>query len=297
MKIAIGPSSFGVADPKPVEMLRDKGFEVIDNPFKRRLTEKEIIQQLQGAVGLIAGLEPLNERVLSSCPDLKAIARVGIGMDNVDQKACQKHGVKVSNTPNGPTNAVAEFVLGALLSIGRNIVSGNEALHNKKWQKEIGFSLTGLKVLVVGMGRIGTKTTEVLSSLGCECKGYDPAIESRDFQNLEEGLKWAEVITLHAAGNEEIIGFKEITAMKNGVIILNSARGGLINEEALFKGLKSGKIRATWMDVFPYEPYDGKLTELSNCIMTPHTSTYTRQCRLSMETEAVKNLLKDLDSF
>lgn len=293
MKVAIGPSSFGAADPKPMEMLQEKGLDVIDNPFKRKLSEKEIIEHLQGCTGLIAGLEPLNDRVLDACPNLKVIARVGIGMDNVDQEACAKRGIKVSNTPDGPTNAVAEFVLAALLTIGRNIVSGNEALHRKEWKKQIGFSLSGLNVLVVGMGRIGARTAEVLSGLGCVCKGYDPFVSS-DFASLEAGLKWAEVVTLHASGSDEIVGADEVAAMNDGVVILNSARGGLINEEALYNGLKDGKIHAAWMDVFPYEPYDGKLTELPNCIMTPHTSTYTRQCRLGMETEAVENLLRDL---
>lgn len=294
MIIAVGPSSFAAADPKPMEMLLELGVEVIDNPFKRKLTEDEVIEHLQGVTGLIAGLEPLNERVLAACPDLKAIARVGIGMDNVDQDACARYNVKVSNTPDGPTNAVVELVLTALLTIARGIIPANNALHNKEWNKQIGFSLTDLNVLVVGAGRIGKKVGTLLSGFDCNVKYYDPIVES-DFTTLDEGLKWAEVVTLHASGNDELIGAVEIEAMQDGVVILNSARGGLINEGALYDGLVSGKVKAAWLDVYPFEPYDGKLTTLPNILLTPHISTYTRQCRLSMETQAVRNLLKDLE--
>ncbi len=294
MKIAIGPSSFAGADSKPMQMLKKAGFEIVDNPFKRRLTQKETIEHLQGAVGLIAGLEPLNEEVLQACPGLKVIARVGIGMDNVDMDACKKRGIKVSNTPDGPTNAVAELVLAALLTIGRGIVPANDALHRGEWKKNIGFSLSHLKVFIIGAGRIGQKVQDTLGALGCVAKTYDPFVTS-DFDTLEEGLQWGEVVTLHAAGNEEIIGHKEIALMQDGVVILNSARGGLINEDALYEGLKSGKVMNAWLDVYPFEPYDGKLTTLPNIVLTPHISSYTRQCRLSMETEAVENLIRDLN--
>lgn len=274
-------------------MLLDQGIEVSDNPYKRKLTEDEIIAHLEGATGLIAGLEPLNERVFAARPELKVIARVGIGMDNVDQEAAKRHGIKVSNTPDGPTAAVAELTLAALLSIARGVSSANAALHAGKWEKRIGFSLAGLKVLIIGYGRIGQCTAALLRTLYCEVKSYDPH-QSCDFQSLEAGLQWAEVISLHASGNERILGAAEVDAMQDGVVILNSARGGLIDEDALFQGLQSGKIQACWLDVFSREPYTGKLVQCDNALLTPHIATYSKQCRLSMESQAVSNLLRDL---
>lgn len=294
MKIAIGPSSFASADPRPLQVLQDHGFVVVDNPYKRKLTEEETIQHLQGAVGLIAGLEPLNENVFSACPALKVIARVGIGMDNVDVQACERYGIKVSNTPDGPTQAVAELVLTALLAIGRGIIPANDALHRGEWKKNIGFSLNGLRVLVVGYGRIGKTVARQLRALGCEVKSHDPFVDS-DFQTLHEGLAWAEVVSLHASGDAELIASQEIEAMRDGAVLLNSARGGLVNEQALYDALHGGKLSAAWLDVFPHEPYSGQLAGLPNLIMTPHISTYTRQCRLEMEMQAVKNLLRDLN--
>lgn len=293
MKITIGPSSFAAADPLPMRRLVDAGFTVIDNPFKRKLTEDELITALRESAGLIAGLEPITARVLDSCPDLKAVARVGIGMDSVDLEACRSRGVRVSNTPDAPAAAVAEMTLAALLTIARGIAPANAALHAGKWRKDIGFSLKDLKVLLIGAGRIGRRTGQTLSMLGCDVKTHDPFAEC-DIKDLREGLAWAEVVSLHASGKEEIVGAGEIAAMRDGAVILNCARGGLINEDALYNALNSGKIAACWLDVFPNEPYQGKLTRCENALLTPHTSTYTRQCRVEMEMRAVDNLLRDL---
>ncbi|MDL2316422.1 hydroxyacid dehydrogenase [Desulfovibrio sp. OttesenSCG-928-A18] len=275
-------------------MLLDLGLQVRDNPFKRKLTEDEIIRHLDGADGLIAGLEPLNERVLVACPKLKAIARVGIGMDNVDQESCRRLGIKVSNTPDGPTEAVVELTLAALLCIARGIIQTNDAVHRGKWEKSIGFSLTDLKVLVVGAGRIGRKVAALLTVLGSEVRTCDPWADA-DYNSLDEALPWAEVVSLHASGNEKLIGRKQIARMRDGVVLLNSARGGLVDEDALYDGLNSGKIQSCWLDVFCEEPYNGKLASCPRALLTPHISTYTRQCRLAMEVDAVNNLLRDLD--
>ena len=293
MKIAIGPSSFAAEDQSPKRLLIEGGFEVINNPYGRKLTEDEIVELLQGACGLIAGLEPLTSKVVAACPDLRAIARVGIGMDNVDQQACLKYGIKVSNTPDGPTAAVAEMVLTALLDLARGISRANASMHGGEWKKEIGFSVSGLKVLIIGAGRIGLKVRELLSIVGCDVKTFDSYALS-DFTQLAEGLAWAEAISLHASGNDEIIGVEELKIMRDGVIILNSARGALINEDALCAALDSGKVRGCWMDVYQDEPYKGRLVSYGQAVLTPHIATYTRQCRLSMETEAVENLLRDL---
>jgi D-3-phosphoglycerate dehydrogenase len=291
--VAVGASSFGLADPQPLDILLRAGCEVRRNPYGRKLTEDEAVAFLQGASGLLAGLEPLTRLVLSACPDLRAIARVGVGLDNVDQAACASKGIKVSNTPDGPTEAVAELTLAALLAIARGLVPANNALHACEWKKEIGFSLRGLKVLVVGAGRIGRRVRDTLALLGCEVKTQDPFAPA-DFASLAEALPWAEVVSLHASGKEQLIGTAEIAAMRDRVVILNSARGGLIDENALYDGLVSGKIGACWLDVFRTEPYSGKLAACPQALLTPHIATYTKQCRLSMEIEAAGNLLRDL---
>lgn len=301
MKVAIGPSSFADKSTRPLDMLKAAGCEIVPNPFGRRLTEEEIIEHLKNIDGLIAGLEPLNRKVLESAPGLKAIARVGIGMNNVDQDAAKELGIKVSNTPQGPTHAVAEMCLAALLAIGRNIVPCSNALHAKEWDKRIGFSIAGTKVLLVGYGRIGQRFGELLNFMGAELLVCDPFLKESNLKpgerlvGLEEGLAEAEVVSLHAGGVEEIIGQAQFGLMRDGAVLLNSARGELVGEAALVEALESGKVAGAWFDVFWQEPYQGPLCDYSQVLLTPHVSTYSKQCRLSMETGSVENLLRDLE--
>lgn len=299
--VAIGPSSFADEDDSPLRMLEAAGVAVKENPFKRRLNEMEIIEHLQGVDGLIAGLEPLNGGVLQSAlPRLKAVARVGIGMTNVDQAAAQELGIKVSNTPDGPVNAVAEMTLTALLAINRKLIETNAALHQGQWKKSIGTGLTGTKVLLAGYGRIGRRVGELLRAFGAELLVYDPFLDDSQLTHgerpvsLDAGLAEAAVISLHASGEACLLDAAAFARMREGVVLLNSARGELVEETALVEALRSGKVGGAWFDAFWQEPYQGPLLQFDNVLLSPHVGTYTRQCRLDMETAAVKNLLRDL---
>tara|TARA_Y100001980_G_C14556274_1_gene347159 strand:- start:1091 stop:2038 length:948 start_codon:yes stop_codon:yes gene_type:complete len=300
MNIAISTSSFDTMNEKLIHSLEKFGVNVKQNPLGRRLTESEIIDHLNGIDGLLAGLEPLNQKVFNKNPQLKAIARVGIGLDNVDLSSAQLFGIKVSNTPEAPTNAVAEMTVAASLMLSRNILSANEALHRKEWKKSIGVGLNGSEVLIIGYGRIGRRTAQLLYGLGASIKVYDPNINQNDikdnevFVNLESGLKTADIVTLHASGTDIILGSKEFKIMKKGVIILNSSRSGLIDEDSFIDALLCDKVASAWMDVFQNEPYKGRLTDFSQILLTPHMSTYTKKCRLDMELCALKNLFYDL---
>ena len=302
MKIAVSTSSFATMDSTPLNMLLDHGYEVLDNPFHRKLTEKEIIIHLQGVDGLVAGLEPLTEKVFEDCPQLKAIARAGIGMDNVDSIAANSHGIKVSNTPEGPTNAVAEMTLAAALCLVRQIIPANRAMHNNEWSKTIGKSLKNTPILIIGYGRIGRRVAELFMAFGAEIFITDPALKQEDlisnekWVELSEGLRMAEIITIHAGGKDPILNQKNISNIKHGAIIMNSARGNLIEEVALLEGLNSGQISSAWLDVFHEEPYSGELSKHENVLLTPHMSTYSIQCRKDMEIKAVQNLIADLEN-
>ncbi len=282
-------------------MLERAHCRVVPNPFGRRLDEAEIIKLLEGVDGLIAGLEPLNAKVIASAPQLRAIARVGIGTANVDFDAAGAHGVKVSSTPEGPVDAVAEMTLAALLALCRRLVSVNAALHRAEWVKEIGMGLGGARVLLIGYGRIGRRVGTLLRAFGAEVFVYDPFLDSSSdvdgvavVQTLNAGLAEADVVSLHASGADVLIGRAEFDAMKPGALLLNSARGELVDEDALVSALESGKLSGAWFDAFWKEPYTGRLTQFDQVLLTPHVGTYTRQCRLSMESAAVKNLLRDL---
>ena len=294
MKIVVGASSFADGNAEIDRLFVEKGIELVKNPFGRRLTKDETIAHLQGADGILAGLEPLDEEVFSKCHELKAIARIGIGMDNVDIDAARCRGIKVSNTPEGPTDAVAEMTLAALLSICHNIIPSNKDVHNGVWKKRLGKSISEMTVLIVGYGHIGQRVTKLLEGLGAKLLVYDKYNEKESTVSLEEGLCKADVISIHASGKDEIISPEMLCQMKDGVVILNSARGGLINEKALYDSLKSGKVSAFWGDALWQEPYDGILKDCDNAVLTPHICTYTTKCRSSMEMQAVENLFRDL---
>lgn len=283
-------------------MLERCGIEVHRNPFGRRLTERETVEFFRGKDGILAGLEPLGRGVLEQlAPPLKALARIGIGMSNVDVTAAQALGVKVSNTPDGPTEAVAEMTLAAMLAISRCLVEVNHALHQRAWPKPLGRSLRELTCLVVGYGRIGQRVADLLHGLGCRVLICDPALttspapERFPLVSLQAGLAECDVVSLHASGHQAILGDNEFAAMRPGTVLLNSARGELVDESALVRALTSGRVAKCWFDAYWQEPYKGPLADMPQAILTPHIATYTRRCRLSMETEAVRNLLRDLD--
>ncbi len=294
MRVAVGASSFGSGSAEAECLLQEHGVEIVKNPYGRRLTQEETITHLQGMDGLLAGLEPLNEAVFSACPSLKAIARIGIGMDNVDLEAAARHGIRVSNTPEGPTDAVAEMTMAALLAILHNIVWSNEDVHRGVWKKRLGRSIRELSILMIGYGRIGRKTGDLFRQMGARILVYDKYDREATSCTLEEGLSEADVISLHASGAEKILSAPLFSRMKDGVILLNSARGALIDENALHEALQQGKVSAFWGDALWQEPYSGSLTGCDRAILTPHISTYTRLCRETMELQAARNLLEDL---
>lgn len=294
MKVVVGASSFAENDDKAIKLLQQKSIDVLLNAYGRKMSEEEIIACLQGADGLLAGLEPLNDNVFTYASELKAIARIGIGMDNVDLKAAKNRGIKVSNTPEGPTEAVAEMTVAACLSVIHQIIPANQDMHNGIWRKRMGISIAGSRVFIIGYGRIGKKTAELFKVLGAEVVVYDKFQQNSSSVSLEEGLKTSDIVSLHVSGNEEILRKNELMNMKEGAVILNSARGGLVNEEALYDWLKSGRAGGYWGDAHWQEPYYGKIAECGNAVLTPHISTYTKRCRERMEMQAVENLLRDL---
>ena len=300
-RVAIGPSSFAAEDETPKTILKQAGINIVPNPYGRRLTEDEVIKHLDGVDGLIAGLEPLNRKVMQAAPKLKAIARVGIGMDNLDLDAAKEFNISVSNTPDGPTEAVAELCLTVLLALQRQHIPLNNDMHKKKWQKRIGQSIQGTNVLLVGYGRIGRRFGDLLRFLSANVLVTDPAIDPIILKNgeklvpLNQGLEEAEIISIHANCKETLLGKHEFQRIRKGVILLNSARGELIDEDALIEALDEEIVNAAWFDAFQEEPYFGRLTDYEQVLLTPHISTYTQQCRRSMEETAVRNLLRDLD--
>ena len=296
-KVLIGPSTFAAIDREPLDKLLAAGFEVIGNPFGRKIAKKELISLLPGVNGLIAGLETLDREVME-LSDLKVISRCGSGMSNVDQEAAKDLGIKVYNTPDGPTNSVAELTVGMLISLIRLVPPMDNALHNNIWDKKIGFELRGKTVLIIGFGKIGRRVSELLEPFQVNIIASDPFLSGEigniSILPLDRALQQVDIITIHASGEKVILGEKEFSMMKEGVFILNGARGGLIDENCLINNLENGRVAGVWLDSYSREPYEGPLTRFQQAILTPHVGSYTQECRKRMEAEAVENLIAAL---
>lgn len=270
------------------------------NPFGRKLTESEIIEYLDHIDGLIAGLEPLTKKVFKASPSLKVISRVGVGMDNVDLEAAEENGIKIFNTPDAPTEAVAELTIAMMLNLLRLVSNHDRWLKDAKWKRQKGFELKGKIIGIVGYGRIGKRVVEILKIFKTKILIYDPCIE-QDNENfvakLEDLLPEVDILSLHipaVGGKKYFMDREELELLKDGAILLNLSRGGLINEEYLYDLLKSYKLGSAGLDVYENEPYCGKLSNLDNVLLTPHIGSFTKESRESMEKEAVENLIKGL---
>lgn len=297
MKIAITTSSFGVYDNTPLTLLQEEQIEYSINPYRRKLTGEEIIDIVAGADGIVAGTELYSHDILKMLPNLKVISRCGVGLDNVNLTGAQRLGIKVLNTPEGPTLAVAELTVGLILNLLRKVGIMDRQLRNGIWKKQMGNLLKGKKVAIIGFGRIGQKVAELLSPFGVEiayndtCQ-IDTPFPSNEKENL---LAWADIITLHCSvdsGCKSIIGAEEFKKMKKGAWLINASRGGLVDENALYGSLVNGHLAGAAIDVFKNEPYKGKLRELDNVTLTPHIGSYAKEGRIQMEMSAVDNLIQ-----
>lgn len=303
-RILTSPSSMGEVGPQPFDILKENGFEIINNPYGRKLTEEEVIELAKGCVGIVAGVEPLTSRVMDALPDLKCISRVGVGMDNVDIEYAKKKGIVVVNTPDGPTRGVAELTLGMTLSLLRRIPQADAAIKNKQWQKQIGNLIYEKQVGVIGLGRIGKMVARLFRGIENPVIGFDLYPDEKwaaenfvSLNSFENVLKMADIITLHIPGNKDktpVIGSKELSMMKKGAFIINISRGGVVDEDALYGALKDGHLAGAAIDVFTKEPYSGPLSDLDNVVLTPHLGSYASEGKLQMEIDAVLNLINVL---
>lgn len=304
MKIFISTSSFAEYDKSPLRLLESNGFEVVLNPYGRKLNPKEVVALAKDCAGIIAGTEPLTKEVLRQLPGLKAISRCGTGLDNVDVEAARKRGIAVRTTPDAPAQAVAELTVALILNVLRQISFMDRQVRSGAWSKEMGRLLSGKTVGVIGLGRIGKRVAELLRSFDVKILASEPKPDKKwaeenkvSLTSLEELLRKSDVVTLHIPYTEEnrnLINAKRLKIMKRGAILINTSRGGLVDEDVLYQALKNGHLGGAALDVMEVEPYDGPLKGLNNVILTPHIGSYALEARVQMEMEAAKNLINML---
>jgi len=294
-------SSFAKGSPERLERVRQHSLEVILNPWGRKLNEAELLEMLERyqPIGLLAGTEPITAKILHSAkPYLKTVSRVGVGWDNVDRKAAAELGILVYRTHGVLTEAVSELTLGLILSALRAIALTDRQIRQGNWQKPMGRLLYKKTVGVIGFGTIGMRVGELVRAFGAEVIYHDPQPPNVSWAQavpLQTLLAQADIITLHASGKERLLGRGELESIaKPGVILVNTARGELVDEEVLHDFLKEGRLGFAALDVFAKEPYCGPLCILDNVVLTSHIGSYAFEARQRMEDEAIANLLLGL---
>jgi len=305
MKVLISTVPFAsVPNHDPLGLLEAARVRYQLNPFGRRLTEPELVELIHDVSILIAGTEPITTEVMEAAPQLRLIARVGIGLDSVDLEAARMRGIAVTYTPEAPAPAVAELTVGLMLDLLRSISRADRLMHSKHWKRFLGRRLDGLTVGVLGVGRVGKRVIRIL-------RGGFPNVRilandiQPDFSFGEElGIEWVEknklyansdIVTLHLPLTQitnRLITEREIGMMKPSAFIINTSRGGIVDESALATALTSGCLAGAAIDVFDREPYSGVLTDIESSILTCHMGSMSEDCRAAMETEAVEDVLR-----
>jgi D-3-phosphoglycerate dehydrogenase / 2-oxoglutarate reductase len=294
--------------PKGIELLETGGQLVVD--IKTGLKEKELVGLAGEYSALVVRSQTkVTANVIDAAKQLKAIGRAGVGVDNVDVDAATRRGVIVMNTPGGNTVSTAEHAFSLLVSIARSIPQAHASVKEGKWDRKSfeGVELHGKTIGIFGMGRIGTEIARRVIAFGMRPVAYDPylsasrarSLQVELFENLDDVLAQSDFLTMHMPLTPEtnhLINAERIAKMKRGARIVNCARGGLIDEQALYEGLKSGQIAAAALDVYEIEPPpdDYPLRSLPNVVFTPHLGASTAEAQESVGieiAEAIRSVL------
>jgi D-3-phosphoglycerate dehydrogenase len=302
IKVFISTSSFGKYDPEPLELLKRNGFEILTNTTGRTLKSEEIVSMARGCYAIIAGTEIYDRATLSRCDGLKIISRCGAGLDGIDFAAAKDLGIDILSTPRGPTQAVAELTLGLILNLIRQVELCDAELKRGRWTKEMGFLIGELKFGIIGLGKIGKRVAELLRAFDATVIGTDLLPDQSWALSNQVTLKEraaviseSDVLCLHLPYEpalHHLIGAAQIASMKSGSFLINTSRGGLIDEAAMLEALRTKHLRGAAIDTFEAEPYVGPLRQLENVILTPHIGSYARGGRVNMERESVENVLQ-----
>ncbi|MFA6214871.1 MAG: hydroxyacid dehydrogenase [Candidatus Micrarchaeia archaeon] len=252
---------------------------------------------------IVRSATKVTEELLVHAPKLRLVARAGVGLDNVDAEACKKRGVKVVNTPGASTNSVAELALGMMLALSRKLFVADAGMKAGKWLKKeaFGTEIMDKTLGIVGLGRIGVSLALKAKAMGMRVIYYDPHHHGETMighhVSLDELFAASDYVSLHVPLMPEtrnMINAGVLANMKKNAVIVNTARGGLVDEDALYSALKEGRIGGAALDVFPSEPYSGKLCGLSNVVLTPHIGGSTREAQARIGQDLVAKLREEL---
>ncbi len=296
-----------------IDALEDAGFEVVGNPSERLLSKEQLKDFVKGAEAVLCLiLDKIDAEVMEAAgKQLKIIANYGVGFDNIDLAAAEERKILVCNTPSDlSSRAVAEFTLGLIFDLLKRITEGDEFARKGNfggWKPELflGQNLEGKTLGIVGLGRIGCLVAQMGHAFGLRViyhkRNRDHSLEKEyrlEYMSLENLLREADIVSLHLPLTKQtyhLLGEKEIDLMKDSAYLINTSRGGVVDEAALVEGLKKGKLAGAAIDTHEYEPeVNPELCGLPNVILTPHIASSVKQVRDDMARMAAQNIIEAL---
>jgi D-3-phosphoglycerate dehydrogenase len=305
-KVLVTPTSYASQDESLKLDLEREVAEVVYNTTGKPLSSKQLQDLLSDVDGMIAGLDELDEAAINAAPELKVIARYGVGYNNVDLDAAKNRGVIVTNTPGANAKSVAELSVALMLNLLRPVIPCSIQTSRGEWPRYKGYSLENKTVGLIGFGAIGKEVARRLVGFDCEILAND-VIEDTEFAaqhgvsfaSLDDLLAKADIVSLHLPGTPETVSMVNesfIGKMKTGAYLVNTARGDLIEERALANALESGKLGGAALDVYQVEPpdKDHPFLKLDNLILTPHIGAHADSATNAMGRMSLNECLKVL---
>lgn len=302
-KIAITPRSLSGAGHPALSLLTDKGYELIFPAPGQTPTEDALMSSVPGCVGWLAGVEPIPASVLDKADGLRVISRNGVGVNNIDLVAAERHGIEIERAAGTNARGVAELAITLMLSGFRHVPWSDAILHQGKWERRKGIEAEGRTLGIIGCGAIGQNVAQIALGLGMKVLGHDPyppkdfAPEGFRLASLGEIFEASDAITLHCPPSDTpLVSAEVVASLKPGVVLINTARAELIDDAAVLGGLESDLISCLATDVFHTEPPEpSALLSHDRVIMTPHAGGFTEESVTRATETAVRNILKVLD--
>ena len=295
---------FHAGDAATGGRLTSAGYQVRHAPFDGIRSPDELIDLLDGVVGAIASSDPFTAEVFAASPMLKVVARTGVGLDSIDTEAAQAAGVTVLTTPGANHNSCADHTMALVLAVVRRLVENDAAVRKGRWDRAgnlSGGELTRARVGLIGYGRIGRTVARRLAGFEVDIRVCDPQITDASphpLVTLEELMKWSEIITIHCPltpTTRNMIGTPQLALARPGLILINTARGAVVDEAALIAALRSGQVAGAGLDVFGEEPpQHSPLLELPNTVVSPHVAGLSRKSMRLMLDQCINNVLEFL---
>ncbi len=301
-KVLVTPRSFAASSDAPLKLLEEFGCEVIRNPYGRVLAEQELASMVRDVDGLIVGLDRVSRHVIQAAERLKVISKYGVGLDNIDLPAARARGVTVTYTPETNSAAVADLTMGLALAVARRIPLADRSVRAGEWRRFVGSAVWGKTMGVVGVGHIGKEVVRRARGFNMSVLCYDKVVDCEfamesgaTYVPFDDLLEASDFVTLHVPLTEEtrrMMGRRELSRMKRTAFLVNTARGEIVDESALYTALTEGWIAGAALDVLEREPPEGSsLLKLDNVVFTSHIGGHTEEAITEMGCKASQNVI------